>query len=130
MAGFPPVKNHNMIFSSGRGSVATRYGAGSFRPSNPAFVCKHAIQGMFTLFLKYPSLFHFVQNLGMAGFEPTTSSSRTKRASQAALHPDIITICFQYTTKLFLESPLQEKCYFSTQNLDRLYRQKKSNKVL
>ena len=26
--------------------------------------------------------------VGVAGFEPTTSSSRTKRASQAALHPD------------------------------------------
>jgi serine/threonine-protein kinase HipA len=27
--------------------------------------------------------------VGVAGFEPTTSSSRTKRASQAALHPDL-----------------------------------------
>lgn len=27
--------------------------------------------------------------IGVAGFEPTTSSSRTKRASQAALHPEI-----------------------------------------
>ena len=26
--------------------------------------------------------------VGVAGFEPTTSSSRTKRASQAALYPD------------------------------------------
>jgi hypothetical protein len=27
--------------------------------------------------------------VGVIGFEPTTSSSRTKRASRAALHPEI-----------------------------------------
>lgn len=30
----------------------------------------------------------FEKKIGVAGFEPTASSSRTKRASQAALHPD------------------------------------------
>ena len=29
--------------------------------------------------------------VGVAGFEPATSWSRTKRASQTALHPDTIT---------------------------------------
>lgn len=37
------------------------------------------------------SLLRLFENkiLGVAGFEPATSSSRTKRASQTALYPDI-----------------------------------------
>jgi hypothetical protein len=77
----PPLGPGNQAFARFR--LAHPPQEGAYFPSNPSFLIPNK-KGPLSA-----SLFYLV---GVAGFEPTTSSSRTKRASQAALHPDKLSL--------------------------------------
>ena len=53
---------------------------------------------------KKPCIYKASSIVGVAGFEPATSSSQTRRDNRATLHPEIISVC--KSTVLFLHSKI------------------------